>query len=254
MKEIRIEKIMNILKQKGFASVDELSRAIGVSKITVRRYLSFLENYGLIERKRGGAILKNLRYDVPFFLKLEDHKNEKIKIARAVARMIEDGSVIFATGGTTVYYAIQALEDSNVNDLTIVTNSITTAWAVINLSKPFKLLHTGGWVRQGSFECIGGHVVDFIVKMNIDLFIIGVDGVDIDSGITFANFEESVVARKVMTVSKKKIVIADDSKIGKVAPYRIAAFDEIDVLITNATSHTRTLLKEVTARPQVILV
>ncbi|MCD6551577.1 DeoR/GlpR family DNA-binding transcription regulator, partial [Thermotoga sp.] len=171
MKEIRIEKIMNILKQRGFATVDELARATGVSKITVRRYLDFLKKQGLIIRRRGGAFLKNIHYDTPFFSKLEDRKDEKMRIAEKVIEVLRDNQVIFATGGTTVYYAIQALDNSPFHNLTILTNSITTAWAVINLYKSITLIHTGGLVREGSFECIGGHVIDFVNNFNIDVFL-----------------------------------------------------------------------------------
>ena len=116
------------------------------------------------------------------------------------------------------------------------TNSITTAWAVIQLKKSFKLIHTGGTVREGSFECIGGHVLSFLDGMNFDVFITGADGVHPFMGVTFTDIEEAFVARKMIERSKKVIVVADHRKIGKIAPVKICDVSEVNYLVTDDIS------------------
>ncbi len=233
MKTLRLEKIMGIIRRKGYATIEELAEELGVSKITVRRDLSFLESQGLVERKRGGAVLKSFKHEIPFFLKLEKKKDEKMRIGKRTVRLFDDGQTVFATGGTTVYYTVQALEESNVRDLTIITNSITTAWAVINLNKPVDLIHTGGSVRSGSFECIGAQVMKFVEDLNVDVFVMGIDGIDLESGVTFSNYEESMIAKRVLENSRIKIVVADDSKFGEVYPYKVADLKDLDYIVTN---------------------
>ncbi len=233
MRAIRLERIMSILKQRGYATVEELAKELGVSEITVRRDLDILQGQGLVERKRGGAVLKSFSYEVPFFLKLERRKEQKIRIAKKAASLLENDWTVFMMGGTTVYYMAQALDDSQVHDLTIITNSITTAWAVINLHKSYELIHTGGMVRPGSFECVGEEVVEKIGYMNFDLLIMGADGVDAVEGVTIANHSESVIARKAAERAKRIMVLADSEKMGIVKAYRALSLKELDVLITD---------------------
>ncbi len=223
---------MTLLKQKGYARIEELAEYIGVSEVTVRRDLAFLETQGLVERKRGGAFLRSLQRDIPFFARLEEKKAEKMAIARKAVTLLKNGQVIFASGGTTVYYTIQAIDESELYDLTIVTNSITTAWATINLRKNLTLVHTGGSVRENSFECIGGHTLEVAERIRADVYLLGVDGIDL-SGVYFSNFEELVIAKNVVENSSTLVVVADSSKIGVTSPFKVCEVEEVDYLVTN---------------------
>lgn len=234
LREERLKKIMNLLKEKNHVTTKEISKLFSISEITVRRDLKFLESQGLIERKHGGAILKNFFMEVPFFLRLDIRKSEKQAIAQKTIELINNGQTIAMSGGTTVYYVAKALENSSVHDLTIVTNSITTAWAIIGLNKNFKLIHSGGTVKPGSFECIGSHTINFFMNMEFDVYILGVDGLDLNKGITFSDFEERNIASTIIKNSSKIVVVADEDKLGKIAPFKVCEISDIDILITKA--------------------
>ena len=233
MREKRLEKILNLLKEKGFVTVKELKESLEVSEATIRRDLNILKQHGLIEKYRGGASLRGYPKELSFFARLDELKNEKRRIARKTVQLLESHQVIALGGGGTIYYMVLAFDDSSIQDLTIITNSITTAWAVIQLKKNFKLIHTGGTVRENSFECIGGHVLSFLERINFDMFITGADGIHPVMGITFTDIEEALVARKMLEQSKKIIVVADHRKIGKIAPIKMCDTKEIDYLITD---------------------
>ena len=213
VREKRLNEIMRILKEKGYISIKEICERLDVSEITARRDLNFLENQGLVERKRGGASLRNQHAPLLYF-----------------------GMFTMMSGVTTVFYMAQALKNTPFHDLTIVTNSITTAWAIINLGKPFKLIHSGGMVRENSFECVGGYTLKLFEGLKADLFIFGVNGVDGKEGITFYDFEEASVAIKAMEVSSRLMVLADHSKIGIVAPYRVCKLERVDYLVVDDPS------------------
>ncbi len=230
---------MHHLKEKGFMTVNEISEVLGISKVTVRRDLKLLESQGLIERKRGGAFLKNFQLDYPFFFKLEEAKEAKKQIAKEAVKLLKNGQVVAMSGGSTVFYAARALDSSPVNDLTIITNSITTAWAIINLRKHFKLIHSGGTVRENSFECVGGQTHKFFENISVDVFLMGVDGVNIESGITFYDFEEATVAREISSRAKRVIVLADRSKIGSTAPFKVMDVAEISALVVEKIDNDR---------------
>jgi len=241
MREKRLEKILNYLKEKGFATINELKESLNVSEATVRRDLNFLKQHGLIEKYRGGASLKGYPRELSFFVRLDEFKNEKKRIAEKTVTLLENHQIIALGGGSTIYYTVCALDDSSLHDLTIITNSITTAWAVIQLKKNFKLIHTGGTVREGSFECIGGHVLSFLEKMNFDVFITGADGIHPIVGVTFTDIEEAFVARKMLERSKRVIVVADHRKIGKIAPIKMCDMNEVSYLITDDLSNETSL-------------
>lgn len=234
MKALRLEKIMGVLKSRGYATVEELARELGVSEVTIRRDLDELRRQGLIDRKRGGALLKSVHYELPFFMKLEKNKEEKLRIAKKAVEFLSNGWTIFAMGGTTVYYFVQELNGSSIQDLTIVTNSITTAWAVINLKKEYDLLHTGGMVRRGSFECIGEQVVDVVEHVKFDAVIMGADGVDPSEGVTISNYSESLIARRIASRSRIVMLLADHEKFGLVKSYKALDTKDMNILITDS--------------------
>lgn len=243
MKALRLERIMSVLKSRGYATVEELAKELKVSEVTIRRDLEELRIQGLIERKRGGAILKSVHYEMPFFLKLEKNKEEKLRIAGKAVELIENSWTIFAMGGTTVYYAVQELNSSPIQELTIATNSITTAWAVINLKKEYDLLHTGGAVRRGSFECVGEQVVEVLDRIRFDAVIMGADGVDPVEGVTVSNYSESLIARKTAKRSKLVILLADHEKLGVVKSYKTLNATDVDILVTGSEA-SKDLVRE----------
>lgn len=232
VREKRLNEIMKLLKKKGYISIKTICNELGVSEITARRDLRFLESQGLIERKRGGATLRNFSIDIPFFFKLENMKEEKKEIAKKAVSLLDNGQVVAMSGGTTIFYTVQELDKSPIYELTIITNSITTAWAMINIGKSFKLIHSGGVVRENSFECAGGYTVNFFQNLRSDIFLLGVNGIDLENGITFYNFEEAVIAKKILENSSKLVVLADKSKIGLSFPFKVCDLKEIDVLVT----------------------
>lgn len=233
MRDKRLLSIVNLVKERGFVTIKELAKELEVSEITIRRDLILLESQGLLERRRGGAVPKNFRIDLPFFFKLEEQKEKKQKIARKALEFLSNGQMVAMSGGTTIFYLTQLLDETDITDLTIVTNSITTAWGIINQNKRFKLIHSGGIVRAGSFECIGKHALSLFENIIVDVYLMGVNGIDIKAGITSYDPEERDIAVTIMKNAKKVIVLADSSKLGITTPYKICDIDQVDIIITD---------------------
>lgn len=235
MKEYRFNKILQLIREKGYLTVQEIAKELSISEITVRRDLNFLEQQGLIKRVRGGATTTSISSENSFFLKLEENKEIKKEIGKKAITLLKDGDIIAMSGGTTIYYMVQALDESPITNLTILTNSITTAWAVINLRKSFKLIHSGGTTKEKSFECIGGHVIKFFQDMGkIDYYFLGANGVDLKNGVTFFDIEEAEVAKTILSKAEKVVLLVDNSKFNNSAPFKVCGLEDIDFIVSDS--------------------
>lgn len=235
MKEYRFNRILQLIRERGYLTVKEIAKELSISEITVRRDLDFLEKQGLIKRVRGGATTTNITSENSFFLKLEENKEIKKEIGKKALSLLKDGDVIAMSGGTTIYYMVQSLDESPLTNITILTNSITTAWAVINLRKSFKLIHSGGTAKEKSFECIGGHVIKFFRDIGkIDYYFLGANGVDLKNGVTFLDLEEAEVAKAIISKAEKVVLLVDSSKFKSSAPFKVCDLEEITYIVTNS--------------------
>lgn len=237
MKEYRFNRILQLVREKGYLTVQEIAKELSISEITVRRDLNFLEKQGLIKRVRGGATSTSIISENSFFLKLEENKEIKKEIGKKALTLLKDGAIVAMSGGTTIYYMVQALDESPLTNITILTNSITTAWAVINLRKSFKLIHSGGTAKEKSFECIGGHVIKFFQDIGkIDYYFLGANGVDLKNGVTFFDLEEAEVAKVIISKAEKVILLVDSSKFKNSAPFKVCELEEVDFIVSDFIS------------------
>ena len=129
--------ILELVETTGAVRVSELVEQLGVSDMTIRRDIELLAGKGLVERVHGGAIGVGRSSQEPgFTAKSALMQAEKRAIAVAAARLVEPGSAIAISAGTTTYELARAVR--GVADLTIVTNSVPVA----------QLLHETGAASQ----------------------------------------------------------------------------------------------------------
>ena len=132
IKAERQDRVRQLLDEQGTVSVKEISDALGVSDMTIRRDLEELASLGEIERVHGGARSAQsrphamLRHEYSHSEKRTKHAEEKLQIARRAVGLIEEGSTIFLGTGTTVEQMASMLPACR---LRIVTNSLS----VLNL-------------------------------------------------------------------------------------------------------------------------
>src|SRR4051795_10873344 len=96
----RFGRILELLARDGSVSVGALSADLGVSEATVRRDLQILGDQRLLERSHGGAIAHGTAHELPVRYRT-GRSDEKQRIARAAAELVEEGTAVGLTGGTT---------------------------------------------------------------------------------------------------------------------------------------------------------
>lgn len=229
LKEERFEKIRSELARKGIIDGDELAELLAVSRATVRRDFDALEALGYLKRTHGGAQAVDSADELPFHTKEAAFMREKRAIGLAAAALLPDEAVIGCTGGTTVMAAIKALKG---RPFTVVTNAINVAMELAP-SEAAQVIVTGGTLRTRSYELVG-HIADrTLAEFHLDIALVGVDGIDIERGISTYTVAEAHAAALYASQADKVWVVADHSKVGRVAPALIAPLSKVSRLVTD---------------------
>ncbi|MHB8826627.1 MAG: DeoR/GlpR family DNA-binding transcription regulator [Acidimicrobiales bacterium] len=221
------------LRREGEASIAELAVHFGTSEMTIRRDLDLLEMEGFARGARGGAISVQSRSFEPPVLQRAAHQAEaKRRIGAAAAAMLRENETIVLDVGTTTHEMAKAIPETL--SVTAITSSLLIATELA--SKPLvRTIVTGGVVRHGEMSLVGLRAINSFADLHCDAVFLGVAGVSEDAGLTEYNLDDADVKRAALASGRRKIVLADASKIGRVALVTIEPVSAIDVLITNAS-------------------
>jgi len=226
----RLSAILERLADGGSLAVTEIADDLAVSQATVRRDLVMLEQQRLLARTHGGAIAHAVSYELPLRYKGVRHADDKRRIAREAATYVSEGMAIGLTGGTTATEVARSLADRQ--KLTIVTNALNIA-SELAVRPKLKLIVTGGVIRSESYELSGPIAEASLAGLNLDIAFIGVDGIDAKAGCTTHQEVEAHTNGVMIARARRVIVVADSSKIGKVAFARICEITSVSGLITD---------------------
>ncbi len=225
----RLSAILDRLGERGAVDVDDLAQSLRVSGATVRRDLQDLSRSQLLTRTHGGAVANGVGDEVPARVKAARRQPEKRRIGRAAADLIEDGDVVGMTGGTTALEVARALADRR--GITVVTNAIHIASQLMGHAG-LRLVVIGGVVRH-SDELVGHAAEAMLANYHLDIAFIGVDGLTPEEGCTTYDEMEAQTDLAFLRRSRRSVVIADSSKIGKITFARISLLSGVSDVITD---------------------
>ena len=213
LNEERKRAIVDLVNRDGRALVADLSRQFETSQVTIRKDLEQLHEQGLIHRSHGGAIPthEGALEDPALSEKEQLHRKEKLNIASASARFVKEGQVVILDSGTTTTAIARMLR--NFRNLTIITNAVNIAAELSNTT--LDVILTGGTLRKNSFSLVGPIAEDTLRHLNADLLFLGVDGFDVQYGLSTPNLLESKVNRVMLEISQQRIAVCDSSKFGR---------------------------------------
>jgi DeoR family transcriptional regulator of aga operon len=229
----RLSAILERLADGGSVAVADLADDLDASHGTIRRDLVILEKQHLLARTYGGATAHAVSYELPLRYKSVRHAEEKRSIAREAAEQVSEGMAVGLTGGTTATEVARALADRQ--KLTIVTNALNIA-SELALRPGIKLITTGGVARSQSYELSGPIAEASLTGLNLNVAFIGVDGIDPQAGCTTHHEVEAHTNAVMINCARRVVVVADSSKIGKIAFARICEVGAVSELITDAAA------------------
>ncbi len=225
----RQQKILEILEQRGRATVEDLVGALYCSAPTIRRDLTAMAQNGLIKKVYGGALpLTAGNREIPLVLREQAQSSPKEQIAQQAAARVRDGMVIFMDAGSTVGRMVPYLE--GIKDLLVITSGAKTALALAE--RNVNTLCTGGQLLNHSLSYVGHHAEEFIRRFNADIAFFSCHGLSEEGLLTEPAMEEAQIRQVMLSRAKRKILLCDRSKYGKTYFYTLCHRDEIDEIIS----------------------
>ena len=233
--DIRRDRILEQLRQKGKVLVSELSRELGATPVTIRNDLDALERDGYLVRIQGGALLRS-RPASEWSSGQETISNllEKQAIAKAVAAQIPDGSTLFLNSGTTSHCLAAALKEHR--SLNVVTNSLAVA-TELGRQPLIHVILLGGEINPQYSFTYGSDAEEQLRRYQAGWAVLSVDVVSARGGVTSFHAEETAIDRMMIAHAKHTIIAADYTKIGRTGFTHICnAGPEIQLVTDNQCS------------------
>ena len=235
--EERQDEIVKFINKVEKATIEDIMDLLKISKSTVRRDFIDLERKNLIIRTRGGALKKKyFKYEFSLNEKKDLNLDKKKKIAQIAKRFINEGDIIYISGGTTTLELAKILFD--VKNLVVFTNAINILLELVNNSE-ISVKLVGGDFRKKTFSIVGQEAVNFLDRYNFDKAFVGVNGVSAGEGFTTPNELEAIVDGEVIRKSKETFILADESKLGAVAFSTICKIEDVNYIITDKSLNSK---------------
>ena len=236
----RRERIYGLLLTRKRVRVNELCWECRASEATIRRDLQEMEQNGLLRRVHGGAeLLKTALLDgdareLSLREKLLLNLEAKRQIGMAAAELVEDNDRIFLEAGSTVIQMVPYLWGKR--DLVVVTNCLAVADEIAKNSN-IRMILVGGEYRSTSMAMAGlvaeSCLQQIFSQIYVDKLFMGADGVTLDEGVTTPSLDESRLGLVLIKMVKKKILLVDSTKFGRVDLCRFAPAEAFDMIVTD---------------------
>lgn len=238
-REARQSLIKHKLELFGSVSVADITEETGISEVTIRKDLDEMEAQGLLTRIQGGAVTAtDSRSDSDLFRHVPQVPNLALKhrVAKEASKLISDGDSLIVTSGATPHLTL--LYASDRRNLKIVTDSLRIAEDICSCPD-YQTIILGGEISTKYHFVHGRDAVRQAGKYMADKAILTMDGVDADAGITTIRVEGADTLKSILARARKRIIVADSTKIGVENFCNIGGISVVDILVTNKTDDPR---------------
>ncbi|MBL7487740.1 DeoR/GlpR transcriptional regulator [Frankia sp. AgB1.9] len=231
-REDRLGIILQRLNEAGSVGVDELAERLNLSRASIRRDLHLLEQQQLLTRTHGGAVASGVLYELPMRYRGGQRHEAKRAIAQRVASLLGDDVTSLGINGGSTTTEVARMVASRAG-LRVVTSALNIA-SELAVRSNIELVVCGGSVRGESYELVGPLADLTLSNINVDVAVVGVDGVDAHAGFTTHHEVEAYTNRALLRSAERVIVVADSSKIGKRGFAKISEVSAAADLVTDS--------------------
>jgi len=233
----RLNRILELVSNRGELDVETAVKQIGVSAATIRRDFDELAGRQLVTRTHGGVSAVGKAYELPIRYKTAKDSRGKARIVKAAAQLVENGYRIGLNGGTTTTGMARELAmlpklratDGDIG-LTVVTNALNIATEMV--TRPYiKIVVTGGIARPQSYELIGNYAETVLDGLALDIAFLGVNAFDTEIGASANHEGEAKLGQLLANAAKRVIVLTTSDKVGTRAFARICKPEQVSAIM-----------------------
>jgi len=205
--------LLALLAEHGRLSVSQVSSELEVSESTVRRDFGELAAQQLVTRTHGGVVATSVAYELPARYKSALANDDKQRIARAAALMVDPGTVVGFNGGTTTSATARHLaargdlaRSSDRPAITVVSNALNIASEMV--LRPFiRCVSLGGVARPESYEQSGPLAAMVLEQLWLDTLILGVDALSATDGASCSHDGEAGISSRMVRRADRVIAV-----------------------------------------------
>ncbi|MDO5478783.1 MAG: DeoR/GlpR family DNA-binding transcription regulator [Clostridia bacterium] len=223
----RQKEIFNLICENKKMSVKELSSALYVSGMTVRRDLAELSKNGYVKRYRGGAMCLPENKSFPVSSRMHIEEDEKRALAKKAAEFLEDGLNIFIDSSSTSQFIIPHIK--KFENIKIITNSVNALISASEFHIPCFII--GGDYLESDMCLVGTSAEKQAENLNVDMAFITTQGITEDGAITDSSPEITGVKEQIMKNAKHSVFLFEKSKIGIKGLYTICRKTDENVTV-----------------------
>jgi DeoR family transcriptional regulator, glycerol-3-phosphate regulon repressor len=226
----RQSQILNLARQTGNVTVDDLAVRFDVTPQTIRKDLNDLCTNRLLARTHGGAMLSSGVQNIVYESRRQLAAQEKRTIGQHAASLIPNNCSLFINIGTTTEEVARALVHHE--GLLVITNNLHVA-TILAAQPHIDVMIVGGMVRRADGGIIGEQTVDMISQFKVDHAVMGVSAIDDDGSLLDFDPREVRAAQAILSNSRNVILVSDAMKFSRSAPVRIGHISQVDVFVTD---------------------
>lgn len=227
----RRERILDLLRERGTVTVEELAGSLAMSRETIRRDLTVLSNRGQVRKFHGGATWPHNEGENLFQERMSENVAAKRAIAHRAAALFAPGDALFVdTGSTTVYFAEEL---TRIAELRVITNSSMIASIMSGTDNGTRVYLLGGEFNGENYETFGAMATAMIRQFRARHAVLTVAALNAEAGIMDHDTEEAQVARAIVDQAITLTVLADASKFERTALFEVAPWSSVARLVVD---------------------
>ena len=228
----RQKQILALLTRQRRLSVAEIVAQFAISEATARRDLETLALQGKVERVHGGVIaVEQAPPELPILERENEQADEKTRIGLSAANLVADKETVFLGSGTTVLEVARNLR--NRKNLTVITNSLPVLNALAG-ADGLTVICLGGMLRNSEMSFIGHITEQALSEVRADKVIMGTRGLSLEHGLTNDYLQETLTDRAILKIGREVILVADHTKVNRVATALLAPLDSMQTFVTDS--------------------
>jgi DeoR family glycerol-3-phosphate regulon repressor len=226
----RQHSILEWVHEQEHVEVEDIAQRFGVTTQTIRRDINKLCEQGLLRRRYGGVSLPAKAAARPVADSPIRNLLTKQQLARRLAADIPEGATVSLGVGSTI--ELVAKELINHEFLRILTNNLSVASA-LSSNSGIEVIVSGGQYRHSNHDVVGPEVTSFFSSFVTDYGIISSGSMDIYNGLMDYDIREAEVSRAIIANTRKRLLVADNTKWTQNTHCKVASFRYVDRFYTN---------------------